>query len=95
MKIDSIQAGDRLFDVRREKMGNTTMSRTAVYPVYIVSIDHTKNTAMVRWNGNPPTKYYSRALQRLVRTPPKGTPARDRIDRERALARSATPKEAV
>lgn len=82
--IAKIKPGDVLYDVRRQKMGNTVMSRTAVWPVRIDSVDQESCTAIVRWNWNAPQKYYASDLRRLVRTPPKGTHERERLDAERA-----------
>ena len=90
--IATIKPGDVLYDVRRQKMGNTTMSRVAVWPVKIESIDHAAGIAVVRWNYNPPQKYRASDLRRLVRMPPQGTYEREQLDKERAADKSRGEK---
>lgn len=67
--FDRIYVGDVLYDCRRQKQGNTRMSRMACWTVKIVSIDTVSGTAMASWNGNAPTRYDERKLKRLRRTP--------------------------
>lgn len=66
----TIKPGDVLYDVHRTKMGNTTRSRLGCWPVKVVEIDIEKRSAMCSWNGNPPTRYYERQLDRLRRSRP-------------------------
>jgi hypothetical protein len=89
VKFDQVKPGDVLYDVRREKMGWTTISHTVCWEVVVKSIDYQKREAIVSWNGNPVRKYYVPDIRRLCRTPPRGTPERERFDEERALAKSA------
>lgn len=67
--LKQIKPGDILWDVRKERMGNTTMRRTAVRPVRIIEVhpDH----ALVSWNHNSPQKYYAKSLSRLKRKKPE------------------------
>jgi hypothetical protein len=69
--LDRIYVGDVLYDCRRQKQGNTRMSRMACWTVKIVSIDSVAGIAMASWNGNVPTRYDERKLKRLRRTPLK------------------------
>jgi hypothetical protein len=71
IKFDAVKAGDTLYDVRRGKAGNTTMSRINVWSVRVVSVDADNKTARVRWNGNPERTYGRREIERLRRSPPK------------------------
>jgi len=73
IKLELIKAGDTLWDCHRYKMGNTTMSAMGSWPVYIVSIDYEKRSAVVKWNGNREQTYYGSQLTRLRRSPIKGT----------------------
>ena len=52
MKFEKIKPGMRVYDVGRQKMGNTNVSTIAVWPVYIVSVDEEKRSVVARWNGN-------------------------------------------
>lgn len=72
IKFEKITAGMVLLDVRREKMGNTTMSQWGEWPVRIISVDREKRTARVSWNHNPEETYYQRDLERLYVKKPKG-----------------------
>lgn len=72
--FNKIKAGDTLYDCRRTKMGNTTISRMSCWPVLVVSVDPVKRTAMCRWNVlNAPTSYNERRLSKLRRSPAKGS----------------------
>lgn len=65
IKFEKIKPGMVLYDVHSETMGNTTMRSVGVWPVEIVSVDEHNRCAMVRWNHNPPRKWYERQLSRL------------------------------
>lgn len=71
IKFERVKAGDELWDVHKERMGNTTAWRTGSWRVEVVSIDHQAGTAIVRWNGNAEQKYYRRQIERLRRSPYK------------------------
>lgn len=68
--LDRINPGDVLYDVHREKMGNTTMSRTGCWEVRVISVDREKRTALCSWNSNRPTTYTEYRLKRLRRSRP-------------------------
>ena len=65
MKFENIQPGMVLLDIRRRRMGNTTMREWAYWGVEIVSVDAETRTAMVRWNSNPPRRWGARDLEKL------------------------------
>jgi hypothetical protein len=71
IKFEKIQPGMTLFDIHSERMGNTTMRELGKWDVYIVSVDPTTRSAIVKWNGNPPKRWYERALTKLYATEPK------------------------
>ena len=70
-KFHTVKVGDILWDVHRETMGNTTMSRLGAWQVKVISIDYEPGKAMCSWNGNPPTRYFVRGIERLRRTKPE------------------------
>lgn len=72
IKFELIKAGDVLYDVHREKMGNTNMSRLGCWEVKIESVDPATRSAMVRWNWNQPERWHASQLRKLRRSPPKG-----------------------
>ncbi|CAM3285494.1 MULTISPECIES: hypothetical protein [Sphingomonas] len=70
--FSTIKPGDRLFQVRRVKMGNTTMSRDAVYTVVIKEVHD--RYAIASWNGNTADRWYPEQIAKLRRTEPKRKP---------------------
>lgn len=73
--LKNLKAGQVLFDVRRVKCGNTTVSRGCLYEVRVISLSEDGKSAMVSWNGNSPRRYHERDIKRLRvnRPKPKGT----------------------
>lgn len=82
VSFDNIKAGDELWDCHMERMGNTTMRKMGAWSVLVVSIDHAKRRAVVRWNGNTPKEVDAHYFRKLRRIPAKGTYAREQYDRE-------------
>jgi len=68
--FSKLRPGDVLWDCRRTKMGNTTMSQMSSWPVKIVSMDVERQTAMASWNSNAPRLYTARQLEKLRRSKP-------------------------
>jgi hypothetical protein len=58
VNIEKLKPGMVVCDIRRYKMGNTTMSSVGVWPVTIISVDEAKQTVTASWNNNPPRLYY-------------------------------------
>lgn len=46
-----------VYDVGRHKMGNTTISTVAVWPVCIKAVDSTNRTVVASWNHNQERTY--------------------------------------
>ncbi len=65
----TVKPGDTLYEVRSERMGNTTMRRQACRPVYIVEV-HERHV-VARWNGNEPQRYSARSVESWRRSEPK------------------------
>lgn len=70
--FDGVKAGDVLYDVHRERMGNTTMRRTCVYVVNVKEVDQAARKALCSWNGNAPKWFYAAQVRKWRRSPPKG-----------------------
>lgn len=60
MKFEKLKPGMVVYDVHRNKMGNTTMSSVGVWPVRIISVDAEKRRVEASWNGNKPQIFYVR-----------------------------------
>jgi hypothetical protein len=58
MKIEKLTPGQIVYDVRRQNMGNTTISTVAVFSVEIVSVDAEEGVVVASWNSNPPQRFY-------------------------------------
>jgi len=57
MKLQKLKPGSTVYDVGRQKMGNTTMTTVTVWPVQIIEIDEATNSVIASWNGNPRRRY--------------------------------------
>lgn len=71
IKFEKIKPGMELFDVHRNRMGNTTISGLVCWKVRIIKVDADGRRARVSWNGNRSEWWPARKLQRLYTTPPK------------------------
>ena len=65
MKLDKMEPGMVLLDIRKVSMGNTTMREWRVWRVEIVSVDTKARSAVVRWNGSQPETWGERRLSKL------------------------------
>lgn len=70
MKFEKLQPGMVVYDVGRQKMGNTTMTTVAVWSVTIVSVDAETRSVMASWNGNRPSRYYEGSCKKWRETRP-------------------------
>lgn len=52
--FNTVKAGDTLYDCRRQRQGNTTMSRMATWIVRVIEVDAERRRALVSWNSNAP-----------------------------------------
>lgn len=69
IKYELVQPGMLLWQKRRQRMGNTTMSRDAWFPVQIIEVQ--ERGCLVCWNGNAPRMMYRRDVQKLYRKKPE------------------------
>ncbi len=58
MKIEKLAQGLTVYDVGRQKMGNTNMTTVCVWRVRIHSIDSEKEQVTASWNGNKPQVFF-------------------------------------
>lgn len=70
VKWETVKAGDVLYQSRRTKMGNTTLSTLSTWSVRIISIDHEKRRAVVSWNGNAPRTWFKSEVEKCRRSRP-------------------------
>ena len=62
MKIEKLQPRHIVYSVERRKMGNTTISETAVFAVRIIEINLVEGYVWASWNGNAPQKFRGRSI---------------------------------
>ena len=77
MKIESLKPGQTVWDVARQKLGNTTMSTVAVYSVFIHSVERIDKgvgavswVVTASWNGNPVKRYGEHNVKRWRKSKP-------------------------
>lgn len=68
VQITSLKPGDIVWDVRKERAGNTTMRRTAIRKVQIVEV-HAEHV-IASWNGNPARKFFAATVRGWKRNKP-------------------------
>ena len=71
IKYERIKQGMVLFDVHKQKMGNTSMSRWGCWEVRIIVLLPTDHAAIVSWNGTPQQTWREHKLTRLYEKKPK------------------------
>jgi hypothetical protein len=70
IKFEKLEVGMRLFDIHKQRMGNTTMSEWGCWNVEILSIDRIRRTAMVCWNSNAADEWSAARLSKLFAKKP-------------------------
>lgn len=73
--IAKLTPGQVLYDLRRQKMGNTAVRRTACYDVRVIEVASDGSHIIASWNGNTPRRYRESDVRKLrVKKPePKHT----------------------
>jgi hypothetical protein len=74
IKIESLKAGDVLYDVHSERAGNTTMRVERCWKCYVRAVDPAGKWVEISRNGNPARRFaavpqeYKRAPKEWVRS---------------------------
>jgi len=63
--ISKLVPGQILYSLERQRMGNTMVSRTALYTVKVESIAEDKQSIMASWNSNPAREYLEFQVKKL------------------------------
>ena len=71
MKFEKIKPGMLVYDVGRQRLGNTTLSTVVVWSVKIISVDAEKRTVEASWNYNPAHTYSDRDYKKWRAVAPK------------------------
>lgn len=58
-QIEKLTPGMRLYCIRRQQMGNTTLKDTVVHRATVISVAEDKKSFVASWNGNPAKTYYA------------------------------------
>ena len=64
MKFEKLQPGMIVYDVRRHKMGNTTLSTVGVWTVRVLTVEAENRRVVASWNGNTPRIFYERDVRK-------------------------------
>ena len=64
MKFEKLKPGMFVYDVGRQRLGNTTLSTVAVWGVEIIGVDTEKRTVDARWNYNLIRTYSEREYKK-------------------------------
>lgn len=74
MKLSAkLKPGMTVWSVGTQRMGNTTMSRKACWPVYIREVDLERGCVVASWNGNAPRTFYAHNVKQWRWTRPGTT----------------------
>lgn len=65
----TVQAGDTLYECRRQKMGNTTMSRMGCWDVKVIEVH--EHYVLASWNSNRPERFGRSKVEKWRRSPIK------------------------
>jgi len=73
--IGRLKVGQVLYQVVRQKCGNTSVSRGCLYTVKVTEIAEDGLSVMASWNGNKPRAYSAKQVAKLKvnRPKPKGS----------------------
>jgi hypothetical protein len=66
--FNTVKAGDTLWDVHSQKMGNTTMRQMGSWQVDVLEVHAVPPRVWARWNGNAPRWMYRREVEKLRRS---------------------------
>jgi hypothetical protein len=89
-KLETLKAGDVLYDVHSERAGNTMLRRTGVWTVRILEVDLEKDGAYVSWNGNRRSFYPRFRVEKLrAKAPDLNAPKTSKLGSGAYLVRSA------
>jgi hypothetical protein len=70
MKFEKLKPGMTVYDVGRQKMGNTTSTTVAVWSVRVIEVDAEKRQVLAAWNMNKPRIFYEREVKKWRETKP-------------------------
>jgi len=70
MRIDQLQPGQRVYNVIRRRMGNTTLRDTAVFSIVVKEIDPAGRWVLASWNSNPPEKFHATQVSKWKKDKP-------------------------
>ena len=68
MKLTSLNPGMVVYDLKRRRMGNTSVVTHCVYKVRVIEVHD--NHILASWNGNSPVKIFESGVARLKKNEP-------------------------
>lgn len=70
MKLEKLEPGMVVWDVRKHNMGNTTVKTVSVYQVSIIEVNKEEGWFIYSWNGNNPRKGYEGQTAKFKKNKP-------------------------
>jgi hypothetical protein len=70
MKISQLQPGQRVWNVERRGLGNTTLRDTAVFSIIVKEVDPEGKFVIASWNSNPPQRFRSNSVSKWRKDKP-------------------------
>lgn len=68
VSFTAVKVGDVLYQRKRVKQGNTTLTKVIYYTVRITEVHN--DYVMASWNGNAPERFYDGAVSKMSRSKP-------------------------
>ena len=69
--INRLKPGQVVYEIRRQRMGNTTVSCGNLYKVKIIEVNKEKGYVIASWNSNIPEKFTERDIKHWRVSEPK------------------------
>lgn len=70
-KLDKLKPDQIVWEIRRQKMGNTKMTRNVLYSIRIINVDRENRSVLMSWNGNTPQWVNERTVSKWKLTKPE------------------------
>lgn len=69
--LEKLVPGQRLWERRRQRMGNTTMRGTCIFDFVVKEVNADEDWVLASWNGNPPQKYHRDSVKKWLVNDPR------------------------
>lgn len=70
MQIKNLLPGMKVYECRKNTMGNTTIKSYGTYVITIKEVDVENEIVVASWNGNPPRTFNKRSWSKWTKDEP-------------------------